>query len=62
MLRSPSWSEVPSTTSSISLSVNSDQLGERSIAALERYRDDTLLAVLDAVKTSKAKHGMAFGD
>ena len=40
----------------------SDQLGERSIAALERYRDDTLLAVLDAVKTSKAKHGMAFGD
>ncbi|MNH15520.1 L-carnitine dehydrogenase [compost metagenome] len=40
----------------------SEQLGERSIAALERYRDDTLLAVLEAVKTSKAKHGMAFGD
>ncbi|MBC3420783.1 MULTISPECIES: L-carnitine dehydrogenase [unclassified Pseudomonas] len=40
----------------------SEQLGERSIAALERYRDDTLLAVLDAVKNSKAKHGMAFGD
>ncbi|WP_312932627.1 L-carnitine dehydrogenase [Pseudomonas sp.] len=38
------------------------QLGERSIAALERYRDDTLLAVLDAVQTSKARHGMAFGD
>ncbi|UVN44745.1 L-carnitine dehydrogenase [Pseudomonas mosselii] len=40
----------------------SEQLGKRSIAALERYRDDTLLAVLEAVKTSKAKHGMAFGD
>ncbi len=40
----------------------SEQLGERSIAALERYRDDTLLAVLDAVKNSKASHGMAFGD
>ncbi|MBI6954733.1 L-carnitine dehydrogenase [Pseudomonas sp. B21-023] len=40
----------------------SQQLGEHSIAALERYRDDTLLAVLEAVKTSKAKHGMAFGD
>ena len=39
-----------------------EQLGERSIAALERYRDDTLLAVLEAVKTSKANHGMAFGD
>ncbi|WP_459207018.1 L-carnitine dehydrogenase [Pseudomonas sp. MLB6B] len=38
------------------------QLGERSIAALERYRDDTLLAVLDAVKTSKAKHGLAFDE
>ncbi|WP_449430233.1 L-carnitine dehydrogenase [Pseudomonas putida] len=40
----------------------SQQLGDRSIAALERYRDDTLLAVLEAVKTSKANHGMAFGD
>ncbi|ANY90393.1 MULTISPECIES: L-carnitine dehydrogenase [Pseudomonas] len=40
----------------------SEQLGDRSIAALERYRDDTLLAVLDAVKNSKARHGMAFGD
>lgn len=40
----------------------SAQLGERSIAALERYRDDTLLAVLDAVKTSKAKHGLAFDE
>jgi carnitine 3-dehydrogenase len=40
----------------------SDQLGSHSIAALERYRDDCLLAVLEAVKTTKAKHGMAFAD
>ncbi|MEG0967265.1 MAG: L-carnitine dehydrogenase [Pseudomonas sp.] len=40
----------------------SEQLGERSISSLERYRDDCLLAVLEAVKTTKAKHGMAFGD
>ncbi|MGH8485535.1 MAG: 3-hydroxyacyl-CoA dehydrogenase family protein, partial [Pseudomonas sp.] len=40
----------------------SEQLGERSISALERYRDDCLLAVLEAVKTTKAKHGMAFSD
>ncbi|MDR2306808.1 MAG: L-carnitine dehydrogenase [Paucimonas sp.] len=39
-----------------------EQLGERSIATLERYRDDTLLAVLEAVKNSKASHGMAFSD
>ena len=40
----------------------SEQLGDRSIAALERYRDDTLLAVLEAVKTSKTNHGMSFSD
>ncbi|MBA1201614.1 L-carnitine dehydrogenase [Pseudomonas capeferrum] len=39
-----------------------EQQGERSIAALERYRDDTLLAVMAAVKDSKARHGMSFGD
>ena len=39
-----------------------DQRGERSIASLERYRDDCLLAVLDAVKTTKARHGMTFSD
>lgn len=39
-----------------------EQQGERSIAALERYRDDTLLAVLDAVKRSKAEHGLAFDE
>ncbi|TDF80018.1 L-carnitine dehydrogenase [Pseudomonas sp. H9] len=40
----------------------SEQLGERSISALERYRDDCLLAVLDAVKTTKTRHGMDFSD
>ena len=35
----------------------SDQLGKHSISALERYRDDCLLAVLEAVKTTKEKHG-----
>ncbi|WAH59235.1 L-carnitine dehydrogenase [Pseudomonas silvicola] len=40
----------------------SEQLGHHSIAALERYRDDCLLAVLEAVRTTKAKHGMAFSE
>lgn len=40
----------------------SEQRGERSIASLERYRDDCLLAVLDAVKSTKAKHGLNFSD
>lgn len=40
----------------------SAQQGERSIAQLERYRDDCLMAVLDAVKATKAKHGFAFAD
>lgn len=39
-----------------------DQLGIHSIAALERYRDDCLLAVMEAVKKTKQKHGMAFAD
>lgn len=39
-----------------------EQRGERSIASLERYRDDCLLAVLDAVKTTKARHGLNFSD
>lgn len=38
----------------------SAQLGEHSIGALERYRDDCLLAVMDAVKATKARHGMSF--
>ncbi|WP_455922074.1 L-carnitine dehydrogenase [Pseudomonas putida] len=40
----------------------SDQLGSRSISALERYRDDCLLAVLEAVRATKAKHGMEFAE
>lgn len=40
----------------------SEQRGERSIASLERYRDDCLLAVLDAVKATKARHGLNFSD
>ena len=35
-----------------------DQLGKHSIADLERYRDDCLLAVQAAIKTTKAKHGI----
>jgi carnitine 3-dehydrogenase len=38
----------------------SAQLGKHSIGALERYRDDCLLAVLDAVRVTKARHGMSF--
>ncbi|OHC45784.1 MAG: 3-hydroxybutyryl-CoA dehydrogenase [Pseudomonadales bacterium RIFCSPLOWO2_02_FULL_63_210] len=40
----------------------SAQLGERSIAELERYRDDCLLAVLGAIKQTKAQHGFAFAE
>jgi carnitine 3-dehydrogenase len=40
----------------------SEQLGKHSISALERYRDDCLLAVLEAVKTTKEKHGMSFSE
>lgn len=38
------------------------QQGERSIAELERYRDDCLLAVLGAIKDTKALHGFAFAE
>nr|WP_288454083.1 L-carnitine dehydrogenase [uncultured Pseudomonas sp.] len=38
------------------------QQGRRSLAELERYRDDCLLAVLDAVRQTKACHGFAFED
>lgn len=40
----------------------SEQQGSRSIAELERYRDDCLLAVLGAIKETKSKHGFAFAD
>ncbi|OBY88143.1 3-hydroxybutyryl-CoA dehydrogenase [Pseudomonas sp. AU11447] len=39
-----------------------EQQGSRSIAELERYRDDCLLAVLGAIKETKSKHGFAFAD
>ncbi|XEG72588.1 L-carnitine dehydrogenase [Pseudomonas sp. abacavir_1] len=40
----------------------SEQQGNRSIAELERYRDDCLLAVLGVIKDTKARHGFAFVD
>ena len=36
------------------------QQGQRSIAELERYRDDCLLAVLGAIRETKARHGFVF--
>ncbi len=36
------------------------QQGQRSLAELERYRDDCLLAVLGAIRETKARHGFAF--
>ena len=38
------------------------QLGKRSIADLERYRDDCLLAVQAAVKATKIKHGISLDE
>jgi carnitine 3-dehydrogenase len=38
------------------------QLGPHSIAALERYRDDCLLAVQAAIAATKARHGIVDGD
>ena len=35
------------------------QLGGHSIAALERYRDDGLLAVQQAVRQTKLQHGIS---
>ncbi|RFQ31340.1 L-carnitine dehydrogenase, partial [Pseudomonas sp. ATCC 13867] len=39
-----------------------EQQGSRSIAELERYRDDCLLAVLGAIRDTKSEHGFAFAD
>ncbi len=39
-----------------------EQLGTHSIAALERYRDDALLAVMAAVKHTQQAHGIAAND
>jgi len=36
------------------------QQGQRSLGELERYRDDCLLAVLGAIRETKARHGFAF--
>lgn len=35
------------------------QAGGRSISALERYRDDALISVMEALAGAKARHGMA---
>ena len=39
-----------------------EQLGTHSIAALERYRDDCLMAVQEAIRATKVQHGMALDD
>jgi carnitine 3-dehydrogenase len=39
-----------------------EQLGGRSIADMERYRDDCLLAIMAAIRETKARHGMSFED
>jgi carnitine 3-dehydrogenase len=39
-----------------------EQQGRRSTAELERYRDDCLLAVLAAIKETKARHGFDFAE
>lgn len=39
-----------------------EQQGARGIAELERYRDDCLLAVMAAIKQTKARHGFDFAD
>jgi carnitine 3-dehydrogenase len=38
------------------------QQGTRSIKELERYRDDAIISVLDAVKGAKSRHGFKFED
>jgi len=38
------------------------QQGKRSIKELERYRDDAIISVLDAVKGAKSRHGFKFED
>ncbi len=40
----------------------SAQLGQHSIAALERYRDDCLMAVQEAIRATKIKHGIALDE
>ena len=40
----------------------SEQQGSRSLGELERYRDDCLLAVLEAIGQTKEKHGFTFAE
>jgi carnitine 3-dehydrogenase len=57
--------EAPELTDGLIDSVvegTTQQQGERSIAELERYRDDCLMAVMDAIKATKAKHGFDCAD
>lgn len=39
-----------------------EQLGKHSIADLERYRDDCLMAVQEAIRQTKRKHGIALDE
>ena len=39
-----------------------EQRDGRSIKALERYRDDAIISVLEAVKGAKQRHGLGFAD
>ena len=57
--------EAPELTDGLIDSVvdgTSAQLGKHSIADLERYRDDCLMAVQAAVRATKVKHGIALDD
>jgi carnitine 3-dehydrogenase len=54
--------EAPELTDSLLDAVaegSVEQLGERSIADWERYRDDCLMAVQEAIKATKLQHGIA---
>ena len=57
--------EAPELTDALIDSVvdgTSVQLGQHSIAALERYRDDCLMAVQEAIRATKIKHGIALDE
>ena len=57
--------EAPELTDGLIDSVVDDtavQLGKHSIADLERYRDDCLMAVQAAVRATKIKHGIALDE
>ena len=57
--------EAPELTDGLIDSVvdgTSVQLGKHSIADLERYRDDCLMAVQEAVRATKLKHGIALDE